>query len=153
VKIRIIWLGKTRDPHLASLVQDFRTRIAHSLPIEITELKDVKSGDGERRIRDEGTKILAALDSSDRVILLDAEGALWSSPQLASFLGNHLRNESRRLTFVIGGFEGVSESVKKRADKLWSLTPLTFTHDMTRVLVLEQIYRGLAILNNHPYSK
>ena len=153
MKIRIVWLGKTRDPHLAALAQDFKTRIGHSLPIEITELKDVKSGDGERRIREEGSKILAALDASDRVVLLDAEGALWSSPQLAAFLGNHLRNEPRRLTFVIGGFEGVSESVKKRADKLWSLTPLTFTHDMTRVLVLEQIYRGLAILNNHPYSK
>lgn len=153
MKIRIIWLGKTRDPHLASLVQDFKKRIAHSLPIEITELKDVKSGDGARRIREEGAKILAALDSADRVVLLDAEGTLWNSPQWAAFFGNHLRNEPRRLTFVIGGFEGVSDAVKKRADKLWSLTPLTFTHDMTRVLVLEQIYRGLAILNNHPYSK
>jgi len=153
VKLRIVWLGKTRDRHLASLVQDFRTRIAHSLPIEITELKDVKSGDGARRIRDEGSKILEAIDSSDRVVLLDAEGALWSSPQLASFLGKHLRAEQRRLTFVIGGFEGISESVRKRADKSWSLSPLTFTHDMTRVLVLEQIYRALAILNNHPYSK
>jgi 23S rRNA (pseudouridine1915-N3)-methyltransferase len=153
VKIRIVWLGKTRDRHLASLIQDFRARIAHSLPIEITELKDVKSGEGERRIREEGSRILAALDSSDRVVLLNAEGTLWSSPQLAAFLGKHLREEQRRLTFVIGGFEGTSESVKKRADKSWSLSPLTFTHDMTRVLVLEQIYRALAILNNHPYSK
>jgi 23S rRNA (pseudouridine1915-N3)-methyltransferase len=54
---------------------------------------------------------------------------------------------------VIGGFDGVADSVRKRADRLWSLSPLTFTHDMTRVLVLEQLYRALAILKNHPYSK
>ncbi|HET9129846.1 MAG TPA: 23S rRNA (pseudouridine(1915)-N(3))-methyltransferase RlmH, partial [Terriglobia bacterium] len=67
--------------------------------------------------------------------------------------GKHLNEDHRRLTFVIGGFGGTAESVQKRADRKWSLSPLTFTHDMTRVLVLEQLYRALAILNNHPYSK
>jgi 23S rRNA (pseudouridine1915-N3)-methyltransferase len=153
MKLRLIWLGKTRDPHLAALSKDFAARIEHSLPIEITELKDVKSGDGERRLQDEASRILGALDSSDRVILLDAGGAMWSSSQLADFLGKHMNEEQRRLTFVIGGFGGTAESVRKRADRKWSLSPLTFTHDMTRVLVLEQLYRALAILNNHPYSK
>jgi 23S rRNA (pseudouridine1915-N3)-methyltransferase len=78
---------------------------------------------------------------------------MWSSSQLAEFLGKHMSEEPRRLTFVIGGFGGSAESVRKRADRKWSLSPLTFTHDMTRVLVLEQLYRALAILNNHPYSK
>ena len=153
MKLRLVWLGKTRDRHLASLAKDFAARIEHSLPIEITELKDVKSGDGERRLQDEASRILGALDGSDRVILLDASGPMWSSRQLADFLGKHMNEEQRRLTFVIGGFGGTAESVRKRADRKWSLSPLTFTHDMTRVLVLEQLYRALAILNNHPYSK
>jgi len=153
MKLRIVWLGKTRDPHLASLAKDFAARIEHSLSIEITELKDVKSGDGERRLQDEASRILATLDASDRVVLLDASGSMWSSSQLAEFLGKHMNGEQRRLTFVIGGFGGTAESVRKRADRKWSLSPLTFTHDMTRVLVLEQLYRALAILKNHPYSK
>jgi len=153
MKLRLVWLGKTRDPHLAALAKDFAARIEHSLPIEITELKDVKTGDGERRLQDEASRILGALDGSDRVILLDASGPMWSSSQFAEFLGKHMNEEQRRLTFVIGGFGGTAELVRKRADRKWSLSPLTFTHDMTRVLVLDQLYRALAILNNHPYSK
>ena len=153
MKLRMVWLGKTRDPHLALLAKDFTSRIAHSLPIEVTELKDVKTGDGERRLQDEASRILGSLDASDRVVLLDANGPMWSSSQLATFLGRHMNEDQRRLTFVIGGFGGTAESVRKRADRKWSLSPLTFTHDMTRVLVLEQLYRALAILNNHPYSK
>jgi 23S rRNA (pseudouridine1915-N3)-methyltransferase len=153
MKLRVVWLGKTRDPHLASLAKDFAARIEHSLPIEITELKDVKTGDGDRRLQDEASRILGTIDGSDRVILLDASGPMWNSNQLAEFLGKHMNEEQRRLTFVIGGFGGTAESVRKRADRKWSLSPLTFTHDMTRVLVLEQLYRALAILNNHPYSK
>ena len=153
MKLRIVWLGKTRDPHLAALARDFASRIGHSLPIEITELKDVKTGDGERRLQDEASRILGALDASDRLILLDAAGPMWSSSQLAGFLAKHMNEEQRRLTFVIGGFGGTADSVRKRADRKWSLSPLTFTHDMTRVLLLEQLYRALAILNNHPYSK
>ncbi len=64
-----------------------------------------------------------------------------------------MTEDPRRLTFVIGGFSGVSEPLKKRADVVWSLSPLTFTHDLCRVLILEQIYRALSIIHNHPYSK
>jgi len=104
-------------------------------------------------MEEEAEKILQTMDTSDRIVLLDAGGTLWSSKQLATFIGKHMNEDQRRLTFVIGGFDGVAESLRKRADRTWSLSPLTFTHDMTRVLVLEQLYRALAILNNHPYSK
>jgi 23S rRNA (pseudouridine1915-N3)-methyltransferase len=123
------------------------------VPIEISELKDVKSGDGPRRIEAEGDRLLGALDSSDRVVLLDTAGSMWNSAQLAAFLDQHRNRGQGRLTFVIGGYGGTAEALRQRADRLWSLSPLTFTHDMTRVLVLEQIYRALAILSNHPYSK
>jgi 23S rRNA (pseudouridine1915-N3)-methyltransferase len=64
-----------------------------------------------------------------------------------------MTSDSRRLTFVIGGYEGLSDKVKKRSDIQWSLSPLTFTHDLTRVLLLEQLYRALTIIRNLPYSK
>ena len=148
MKIRVIWIGKTKDSGLATLAVDFVSRIRRFLPIEIKELRDSRVG-----MQDEGEKLLAALDPNDRVVVLDVKGQAWSSAQFAEFVGKHMRSEPRHLTFVIGGYEGLAAAVKKRADQAWSLSPLTFTHDMTRVVVLEQIYRALAILNNHPYAK
>ena len=144
MKVRVIWIGKTRDPNLATLAADFTARIRRFLPLEITELKDSRAED---------TKILESLDASDRLVVLDDKGAAWTSAQLAAFVGKHMNKDPRRLTFVIGGHAGLAESVKQRADQAWSLSPLTFTHDMTRVLLLEQIYRALTIINNHPYPR
>ena len=152
MKLRVIWIGKTKDPNLAKMATDFASRIHHFLPVEIVEAKEPK-GDGARRIEAEGEKILASLDSSDRVVALDPKGKPWASEQFASFLQKHMTEDPRRLTFVLGGFGGLSESVKQRADVQWSLSPLTFTHDLTRVILLEQIYRALSIIHNFPYSK
>ena len=153
MKLRIVWIGKTKDAGLAKLTNDFVTRLRRFVSVEITELKDPKSGDDKRQLAAEAEKLLAALDANDRVIVLDSAGPAWTSPQLANFVGKHLGNDPRRLTFVIGGYGGMTTAVKDRAERLWSLSPLTFTHEMTRVLVAEQLYRALCILNNHPYSK
>ena len=144
MKIRVVWIGKTKDANLTVLAADYTKRIRHFLPLEITELKDG---------RNEAERILNTLDSSDRVIALDEKGAAWTSKELAAFFAKHMNKDARRITFVIGGHAGLAETVKKRADQTWSLSPLTFTHDMTRVLVLEQIYRALTIVNNHPYPR
>jgi 23S rRNA (pseudouridine1915-N3)-methyltransferase len=152
MKLRILWIGKTRDAHLNSLINDYIARIRRLLPIEVIETKEVRA-DESKRLRAEGEKLLAAIDSTDRVVLLAPGGKTWTSPQFAQFVGKHMREDARRLTFVIGGFLGVSDEVTRRADVRWSLTPLTFTHDICRVLILEQIYRALTIIHGHPYSK
>jgi 23S rRNA (pseudouridine1915-N3)-methyltransferase len=144
VKLRVIWIGKTRDANLSKLAQDFESRVRHFLPIEITELKDS---------RNEAEKILASLEPSDRVIALDETGRPWTSAQFATFVGKHMREDPRRLTFLIGGHTGLADSVKKRAELTWALSPLTYTHDMARVMLLEQIYRALATIHNHPYPR
>jgi 23S rRNA (pseudouridine1915-N3)-methyltransferase len=144
MKLRVVWIGKTKDPDLAALIAGFASRINRFLPIEITELKDTRS---------ETERILAALDPSDRVVILDEKGKCWSSVQLAAFVGKHMNEDPRRLTFVIGGHAGFGEAVRKRADLTWSLSPLTFTHDMARMIVLEQIYRALTIIHNYPYPR
>lgn len=153
MKLRVVWIGKTRSKELSTLSSDFLKRLRRFVPIDITELRDPKTGDDKRQLAAEEERLLAALDTGDRVVVLDVAGQSWTSEQLAQFVGKHLRNDPRRLTFVIGGYGGMSEKVKARAERKWSLSPLTFTHEMTRVLVVEQLYRALCILNNHPYSK
>jgi 23S rRNA (pseudouridine1915-N3)-methyltransferase len=135
MKLRVVWIGKTKSPPMAKLCEDYISRIRHFLPLEMSELKEPK------------------LDAFDRIVALDPKGKSWTSEGFAKFVQRHMVSDSRRLTFVIGDYSGLPDSVKKQADVLWSLSPLTFTHDLTRVLLLEQIYRALAIINNLPYSK
>jgi 23S rRNA (pseudouridine1915-N3)-methyltransferase len=152
VKLRVVWAGKTKDPNLTRLISDYASRIQRFLPFELNETKEPRTNQ-KLRVREEGEKLLSCLDASDRVVLLDSRGRLFTSEQFAAFLQKHMSEDPRPLAFVIGGFAGISDAVKKRADLQWSLSPLTFTHDVTRVLVLEQIYRALCTIHNHPYSK
>ena len=135
MKLRVVWIGKTKDPSMAKLCSDYTARIRHFLPIEIAEVKQPR------------------FDPSDRLVALDPRGKSWTSEGFAKFLQQHMTSDPRRLTFIIGDYEGLSETVKERADVLWSLSPLTFTHDLTRVLLLEQIYRALTIIKNLPYAR
>ena len=139
MKLRVVWVGKTKNPQLAKLCEDYIGRIKHFLPIEIAEVKE--------------TRLPAALDPSDRIVVLDPKGKSWTSAKFAEFLQHHMTADPRRLTFVIGDYDGIPPDVKKLANLEWSLSPLTFTHDLTRVLLLEQIYRALSIARNFPYSK
>ena len=140
MKLRIVWVGKTRNPQIVKLCTDYISRIEHFLPLNIAEVKETE-------------KILAKLDDSDRVVALDPKGKTWTSEQLAKFVQQHMNSDGRPMTFVIGDYEGLPASVMKRADVQWSLSPLTFTHDLTRVLLLEQLYRALSIIWNLPYSR
>ena len=153
MKLRVVWIGKTKDPGLARLIADLVERTRRFVSLEIVELKDPRAGDDRRQLALEEERLQGALESTDRLVVLDPGGKAWTSQQFADFVGKHLREDSRRLTFVIGGYGGVPQSVKDRAERVWSLSPLTFTHELARVLTVEQIYRALCILNNHPYSK
>ena len=135
MKLRVVWIGKTKDPSTAKLCADYAARIKQFLPLEVAEVKELK------------------LDPSDRIVALDPNGKSWTSHGFAKFLQQHMTSDPRRLTFLIGDYSGLSEVVRKKADVLWSLSPLTFTHDLTRVLLLEQIYRALTIINNLPYAR
>jgi len=140
MKLRIVWVGKTRNPQIAKLCTDYISRIEHFLPLNITEVKETE-------------KIHTKLDVSDRVVVLDPKGKTWTSEQLAKFVQQHMNSDARRLTFVVGDYDGLPASVIKCADVQWSLSQLTFTHDLTRVLLLEQLYRALSIIRHLPYSR
>ena len=152
MKLRVLWVGKTRSPELNRLIEDYSSRISHFLPLDKSEVREPK-GEGTKRIEAEGEKLLEAVGRSDRVIALDPNGREWTSEQLADFIRKHMNEDARNLTFVVGGYAGLSGAVRLRADIRWSLSPLTFTHDLTRVILLEQIYRALSIIHNLPYSK
>ena len=139
MKLRVVWVGKTKDPQLAKLCADYIGRIQHFLPLEITDVKQAK--------------LLAALDGGDRVVVLDPKGKSWTSDQFAKFIQQHMTSDPRRLTFVIGDYGGLPPDVRKRADVQWSLSPMTFTHDLARILLLEQLYRALSVIHNFPYAK
>jgi 23S rRNA (pseudouridine1915-N3)-methyltransferase len=153
MKVRVVWIGKTRNRELASLIDDLLERTQRFVPLDIVEIRDPKTGNDFRQLTVEEERLLETLDSNDRVVVLDSEGQSWTSQQFGQFVGKHLGGDPRRLTFVIGGYGGISAKIKARADRLWSLSRLTFTHEMTRFLVIEQLYRAMCILNNHPYSK
>jgi 23S rRNA (pseudouridine1915-N3)-methyltransferase len=152
MKLRVLWVGRTKNRHLTALIEDYTARIRHFLPLDTVEVKEPREN-ATNRIQAEGEKLLAAIGQSDRVVVLDLGGRSWTSEEFARFLQRHMSEDARNLTFVIGGHAGLSEGVKERADLSWALSPLTFTHDLTRVVLLEQIYRALAIIHHLPYSK
>ncbi len=162
MRLHFVWIGKTKDRPCAALLADYLSRIARFTPSAVSELKEPSSshtgslsGKGaERRVvEQEGEKILAAVARDDYVVLLDERGRQFSSPALAEFIGARQQAGSKRVAFIIGGFAGVSDAVRHRADLVWSLSQLTLPHEIARAVVTEQIYRAYTLLAGLPYHK
>ena len=129
-------------------------RLPHYLPFEYHELPDVKNARklGNDLLKEaEGKAFLAKLDNTDHVILLDEGGNLRTSRELAGFFEKHMLGGTCRLVLVIGGAYGFSPELYKRANGKLSLSPMTFSHQMVRVIALEQLYRAQSILKGEPY--
>ena len=138
--IRLLAVGKLKDPSLATLCADFSQRITRWAKLEIVEFRD----QGPDR---EAEAMLAKLGTGP-VYALDEQGDAMSSRRLSKLLAAH-----GSPTFLIGGPDGLGDAAKARADRRLSLSPMTFTHETARYLLLEQIYRGLAIDRGHPYHR
>lgn len=153
MKTELILVSKTTDKHLAAGIDDYVSRICHYLPFTITvipELKNTKNMTEEQQKVREGELILQKIQPSDTVVLLDEHGKEFRSIEFADWLLKK-QNTARRLVFVIGGPYGFSESIYKRADELLSLSKMTFSHQMVRLLFVEQIYRACTIIKGEPY--
>ena len=153
MKTELILVSKTTDKHLAAGIDDYVSRICHYLPIAITvipELKNTKNMTEEQQKVREGELILQKIQPSDTVVLLDEHGKEFRSIEFADWLQKK-QNTARRLVFVIGGPYGFSESIYKRADEQLSLSKMTFSHQMVRLLFVEQIYRACTIIKGEPY--
>ena len=152
MRFRIIWTGKTRDSRLRALIDDYYERLSHFVRCEVTELREAGSDD-KSGIDKDTKRISDALRPGAMTVLLDPEGIEWTSQQLAEQVRSWEGTGIKEVAFVIGGPRGLSPDFVSRADKRWSLSRLTLTHEMARVLVFEQLYRSYTIVHGLPYQK
>ncbi len=153
MKTELLLVGKTADKHFDAGIQDYTQRIGHYMPFAITvipELKNTKNLSEEQQKQAEGELILRQIQPSDTVVLLDEHGQEMRSLEFARWL-EQKRNTARRLLFVIGGPYGFSPAVYKRANEQVSLSKMTFSHQMIRLVFTEQIYRACTIIKGEPY--
>jgi 23S rRNA (pseudouridine1915-N3)-methyltransferase len=143
MKIRLVMLGKTRRPEIRALVDDYAKRIARFTEIEVTELRE-DSAASFRKL---------ALDSAATVVLLDDAGKHQGSAQFAKWLGEMRDRGVREIVFLCGAAAGFPDSLRSRATQKLSLSSFTFSHELARAMLAEQIYRALATLAGHPYPK
>jgi 23S rRNA (pseudouridine1915-N3)-methyltransferase len=142
MRLRIIMIGKTRRAELRAVFEDYVKRIGRSCPIEVNEVRD-----GEAAI-----KRLDA-DRAATALLLDAGGKPQDSEALARWLGEQRDRGTREVIFVCGDADGFPESVRKRVTQKLSLSPMTYSHELARAMLAEQLYRAFAILSGSPYPK
>lgn len=153
MKTILILVGKTVNKHFAAGINDYTKRIGHYMPfdiITIPELKNTKNLTEQQQKQMEGDLIAKQLQPSDTVVLLDEHGSEFRSVEFARWI-EQKRNTSRRLVFIIGGPYGFSDRIYDRANEKISLSKMTFSHQMVRLIFTEQIYRACTIINGEPY--
>ena len=153
MRITLLLVGKTTDSRLQSLIDDYRQRLTHYVPFDlvvIPDLKNQKSLSEEQVKSAEGEAILSRLTPSMDVVLLDEHGKEFRSVELADWVQKNMAS-GRDLTLIIGGPYGFSEAVYQRASGKLSLSRMTFSHQMVRLLAVEQLYRAMTILRGEPY--
>ncbi len=153
MKTELILVGKTTDKHFEAGIKDYTERISHYMPFSITvipELKNTKNLTEEQQKEREGELISKLLQSSDTVVLLDESGQELRSVELAQWM-QRKQQMAKRLVFIVGGPYGFSPAVYKRANERLSLSKLTFSHQMVRLIFTEQLYRACTILKGEPY--
>lgn len=153
MRLRLIWVGKTKNEHVRALVDDYLRRLSHFCRLEVTELREGSGADERTVLEEEARRIAGALAPGSLTVLLDVEGRELSSHELASQLEGWQNAGTREIVFVVGGHLGVTDEIKRRAGVRWSLSRLTLTHEMARVVVVEQLYRAHTILRGLPYQK
>ena len=153
MKTELIVVGKTTNKHFIAAINDYLERIGHYMPCSVTvipELRNAKSLSQQQQKDKEGEAILRLLQPSDTVVLLDERGKEPRSIELADWLQRQ-QQTARRLVFIIGGPYGFSQQVYSRADSMLSLSRMTFSHQMVRLIFVEQLYRACTIIKGEPY--
>ncbi len=159
MRISIIGVGKIKEKYLKQGIQEYTKRLSAYAKVDIIELADEKAPENlseaemEEVKRKEGERILNALQSDMYVITLEIEGKMLTSEQLAAKMEDLATYGKSKVAFVIGGSLGLSEDVRKRSDYSLSFSKMTFPHQLMRLILLEQIYRGFKINRGEPYHK
>lgn len=154
MKILLLVIGKTDEPYIETGLAKYINRIVHYAPFEVKVIADIKNRRAlseEQQKKAEGELILAQLANGDDVILLDENGKQFNSRRFSQFLERKMGNSARRIVFVIGGPYGFSDEVYDKASEKISLSPMTFSHQMVRLIFLEQLYRAFTIIKGESY--
>lgn len=154
MKLRLVCVGKLAEAWQRDAAADYAARLQRYFPLDVIELKEEKGGrkgDIAGLLKREGERILEKVPPGSCLILLDEHGRNLDSEQLAAKLGNEMLHGGRDWCLVIGGPYGLAPELRNRAELLLSLSKMTFTHQMARVILLEQLYRSGTILRNEPY--
>ncbi|HPD75302.1 MAG TPA: 23S rRNA (pseudouridine(1915)-N(3))-methyltransferase RlmH [Methanoregulaceae archaeon] len=159
MQVRIIAVGKIKERYLADGIAEYVRRLRPYTRLTISEIGDERRppdpspAQREQALDGEGKKILAALPSGSFAVALAIDGKSFSSESLATLLGKYEVGGTGTFAFIIGGDLGLSRDVLARCDLRLSLSPMTFTHPMARLILLEQVYRAFRILRGEPYHK
>ncbi len=154
MRINLLCMGKTADRTIASLIEYYQNRLPKFWNFQITELNDVrnvKNLSPEQLKSEEAKLFLNSLDHRDYIILLDENGAQYTSRQFSGKIDRWMGDSVRNIVFIIGGAYGFSDEMYARANEKISLSSMTFTHQMIRLFFVEQLYRADQILNGKPY--
>jgi 23S rRNA (pseudouridine1915-N3)-methyltransferase len=152
MKINVLCIGKTNEKYLVEGIEIYKKRLKHYINFELEILPDVKlTSDPNILIQREGNTFLQKIDKEDFLVICDEKGKQNTSIQFASFLQNQMNQGTRKVIFMIGGAFGIDQRLKQRANQVLSLSDMTFSHQMIRLFLVEQIYRGFTIIKNEKY--
>lgn len=154
MKIKLVFLGKTKEKYLAAGINDYLARLKRYVSVEIVTLKERRKGQNDHlNISDEGRLLLDNCGDNPFLVVMDSNGTELNSEQFSKKLSQWEDNSIRNVVFLIGGHLGLSDEVKAKADVMLSLSKLTFTHEMARFILIEQLYRGFSIKHGSRYHK
>ena len=153
MKIFLLFVGKTKNPDLISLLREYEKRIHHFCDLTLTGIRPAEDHDAGRMMDREGEMLLARIRPDAFVVALDPAGESLTSRQFASLIGERRDHSLKDLVFVIGSHAGLSEKVKSRANKMLSLSAMTLNHEIAQLVLVEQIYRALTLIHHIPYHK
>jgi 23S rRNA (pseudouridine1915-N3)-methyltransferase len=154
MKIRLLQIGKTQESYLLSGIQEYKKRINNYIQIEIETILNIKNStsiNNEVLKQKESELILQKLKKEDVLILLDEKGNKFDSVGFSQFMQRQMNSGNKQVVFLIGGAYGFSKEIYERADGKISISPMTFSHQLIRLIFLEQLYRAFTIIHHHPY--
>lgn len=154
MKISLLVIGKTDARYFVDAIAEYQKRLVHYIPFEmevIPDIKNVKNLSEEQQKQREGELILKNIQAGDCLVLLDDKGKEYTSMKFAQYIEKKMYTVSKRMVFAIGGPYGFSDEVYNKANEKLTLSRMTFSHQMVRLIFVEQLYRAMTILNNEPY--
>ena len=154
MKITLLVIGKTDAKYFVDAINEYQKRLVHYIPFEmevIPDIKNVKNLSEEQQKAKEGELIIKSLQAGDNLVLLDDKGKEYTSMKFAEYIERKTHTVLKRLVFAIGGPYGFAQEVYDRANEKLTLSRMTFSHQMVRLIFIEQLYRAMTTLNNEPY--